>query len=330
MKFLATGALKYVVLLLVFLALAAVIQMPYSYEEQVRVHATISLDGNVPQVAVFTDDNKRHSEGLIIIPPHSKLHFLSATTDQWTNDPLDIIETLLKAGPFLVDASDLKQGWKDSDGNVEKFKTWLHDQHDQILAGKYGIASTRTELPDAALLLLGLPLVLESEVIPALKNPTSLVDGQYIVVRPKGDNLYANASRTFWKRIVAVRFLRGENARVLGPYYGVEGAVGEKTSPEFKKKAPHPDSPPARLLSVIYEPELTAQALGKPVQITPFYNATSEQDVRNRSDRPQYVRLLMNDDIPEDNGPGYCDVRIVITTSISVLKMIWIWATSIG
>jgi len=291
------------------LLMVCFVPLPYSLSDTTRVPATNGLGFDIPSLDDFQDANARASRGLIKLPSHATLS-CEFTKDNglWTDDRLQNIEDELQRDDVDVDITALEHGWTEAcHENVDLFEKWLETQHERlVVATKTG--TTRSSVNDSVNFRKGLDTFVRGELVDMLnkhrKDPPPIV----VAVSAKNTNSFmdviAAARRAFWKRLIGLNYLESDPNQRLGPYFHADGQPSK-----FETKGPGAGYPRGCLLAVTYRVTVSDRELTAG-DVVPFYNRT--HIVENRGDKTQLIRLVMNDDITEDNGPGRCDVSFRI------------------
>lgn len=318
--------------IVVVLAILGLVKFDFVREDTIGVPATNGLRIGIPAAADFQDPNTRAKQGLVNLPPDSTLYFKSSEkTFEWTYDRLQKIENQLEKEDVEVDIRPVVAGWvNDSHENPEEFKKWLEKKHDEIFVFS-GFGSNRRDVKDSEDFAAKLSMFVDGELLGIVKKHADEVkkkDGPDRILIPVSakktysmwDTL-ARARRAFWKRLIGMQYIKYDREKKLGPYYEVEG------NREDKMSGPPADGyPRGCLLAAIYsrggaDGELMVKE-GEG-NITPFFEPGHK--IENRGWNTQRIRFIMNDNMTEDNGPGYCNVAIRIQGRATIASRIWWW-----
>ncbi len=260
--------------------------------------------------------------GTIEVSAGKQVRFVRANTVRWMTDQSGGIDTFISKVPFVYDLRPFHEKFLSSGADFQTFKTnYLRRE----VFGKMlelGLASVRTSA-ESNLTEMVVNSYIDGELMQMLTNATfqSVVDdtrrlakSNFLAVidcRKEGSfisNPHLMGKRMIWKRILAMDFF---NAKLLekvpGPQFGVE-AGGNPSPGASWRPFPDPNARSGVLVAGLFR--VTNGAFTVVSLPTEFSNPSHV--IKNQTSETLYLRLGINDDIPEDNGTGYANVTVSI------------------
>jgi len=224
-------------------------------------------------------------EDLIEIPPGHVIDFVSGVATEWTHDPLDGIQSFLRsfAIRFPFSGSVSRRKTRDSTDVRELMRMYREVVNlDTAAARKYAFAHYVDQLAVRLKTGRDLPFMIDVAAAPDSEK---------------------QVAREFWKRAVANAVCPNrENCPdrfVLGPFYDTRGRPGEPGD----STVPLPGANMGALVAVGMKYDtLSRTYLPLPMPSRWEFNKYGDS-ISNPSRDPMYIRLLINDDIPQDNSP---------------------------
>jgi hypothetical protein len=262
-----------------------------SLEPFLTLPETIKVDTQVVR-AVTSIRDSIPAHDVIFVRAFHAIEFVNGEATEWTHDPLDGLGQLMRRVPIrfpfggstkwgrIPDSAYIKLLWQ-TDSEVEKERPGWSKQVSREKLHEY-IARLAPHLAPGG----RAPVLIDINEVPADREVAS----------------------EFWRQALSLWLwpptAPPEQRFALGPFYDCRGRTEEVAGDGTPM-------PGANMGAVIAVGVTFDKATGK-FRINDFRKRFSQYGdrVENHSSSPMYVRLLMNDDIPEDNSQrGECLVR---------------------
>ena len=255
----------------------------------------------------FSEPLEPASNAFVQIPSKHQAAFVLASADRWTNDPLDAIETLIRNVTFRWNMSRWVQEYRECGADPEVFlNQYVRRVFDSLVAR--GLASTRpakqgAEVRDRAMSFLRFELI--PRIQAACDDPTQMLAD--IDCTPQGSFFepVARARVEAWKRILGLELADQPNA--FGPYFGTDARFCAPPKEGKWSEFPLVTANSGALIAVEYRLGADGRWCATDNRIA--FSSTGNV-IDNSSGQEKWFRLLMNDNVPDDNGSGFADVRI--------------------
>ena len=248
--------------------------------------------------------------GFFKIQPRTRAVFSLSESYQWTNDRLDSIEGFLNTCGFVYDLSGFIEQYKSPEvgENDDKFVdlvVWpLFEE-----MKKKGLTSTR-DIGQFKLTKDAITVYVKLDLIPLIKNEKLRLNGTTKAWIDTTSGVFRKPRIQVWKRIIGFDVLNSSygDSRIFGPYSDPSN-LGKAPSQDASSGHPTITSGSGSLVARVIGPNLDGKAV-KPNNPSIVSFCNSGDSIDNKSEDPIWVRLGINDNIPEDNGPGFAKVYI--------------------
>jgi hypothetical protein len=245
------------------------------------------------------------ANGIIRLGPHQSLVFESAKAEKWTMDRYDGIEAMITEMPFMFDLSPFIERFKvDCEGDSAKFRAYIRDRFEELVVRGY---TSKKEIATAPFFRLGVERYINLNFLPLFQSPSNLKENKYFLGDFKNlSELEKMAAVAFWKRIMMLTLVNRPPfaERVEGGYCNVD-APGTPKPGDKGNQFPAPNEREGILVAAIMKSEgnLLSVPLGRAVKF-----CEKGDVIENSTGDTVFVRLGMNDNLPDDNGPGFAEI----------------------
>ncbi len=247
------------------------------------------------------------SNGVFRIPAGHRARLIAVETARWTDDPLDSIEWFVRNVKFEWDISKWTRAYEAANGDCDAFvQNYINPQFDRMVVRK--LVSDREALQRKEYEELAASFI-RARLVPMIAIASDQqTDVVQIDCRPHPGSIddTRQIEIPFWKRVIAVEIADAEH--MFGPFVNGRGYDGPPRQGEYKE-FPLPSANRAALIAVEYQRTGASSYTAASERVA--FNAP-DSVITNTSSFEKWFRLLMNDNIPEDNGPGYADAFISI------------------
>ncbi len=286
---------------------------PKLTQVDVRAPAASSLT-DLPLVSALKPGDK----GFFEIPAGSCARFVSARAVEWTNDPLASIQQFIRRVPFVWDLTiivnklnEAREMGISDEGFLRLFaeKQYGEMSHDNYAPADRGHgASIETTVTD----------YMRDQFIPILQQAAMGERSQVVDCRPESPN--SDGCLRVWKRVIWWQFLfkkgpggNPQDRLLLGRFTPVDGL--NSVTPSGYGGLPYPCDTAVTgslVIALFREVTIDSQATLQQYGDVREFSKPDHPRVCGDSERDTWARLIMNDNIPEDNGTGYAEVIVEI------------------
>lgn len=231
------------------------------------------------------------------IPPGLKLEFVSSETVEWGHDPLDVFEALFQRMAIHC-LPGISCGEALSDYEVTAATSRIAEELAAIKAD-FAQQGLNDKIPPDYLPRMD---AYANELIDSIKSTKTLMPVDIDKLKSSGDE---ETAVRFWKRVAGRQFGRGgrsKEPRLFGPFCGTKGNEGKAPtgSPDPSKNYPYGGAGAAALVAFVGTVDESGKLFTPDLARTTRFGAMGDF-VNNETKKPLVVRLVMNDNRPQDN-----------------------------